>query len=310
VRRGTQLFVLAITLLVIGIGVGVAMALGDDSERADVTVVGTSATLLAAGDIAECDHEGDEATAEILAKYPDATIAALGDLAYDQGTAEEFEECFGPSWGRFEDRMRPVTGNHDHSTKDAQGYWEFFGDQGGPFDKYYYSYDLGSWHVVALNSDCWRVEGCEADDPQAEWLRNDLAENGARCTLAYMHRPPFSSGRYGEPAETGRVRPLWQILHEHGVEILLTGHEHSYERFDPMDGAGLPDEENGVRLFIVGTGGGNLRPFANPELPTTAVRDFSTWGVLRLTLGEGEYGWEFLPVEGATFRDSGSGTCH
>jgi acid phosphatase type 7 len=308
VRGAAQLIVLACTLLAIGIGVGVALAVRGDSQPDDVAV--KTPTLLAAGDIAECDHEGDEATAEILAEYPEATIAPLGDLAYDRGTPEEFRECFGPSWGKFENRMRPVTGNHDHSTEDAQGYWEFFGEQGGPFDKYYYTYDLGSWHVVALNSDCWRVEGCEADDPQAEWLQSDLERSGARCTLAYWHRPPFTSGRYGEPADTERVRPLWQILHEHGVELLLTGHEHSYERFHPMDAAGNRDNETGVRLIIVGTGGGNLRAFDNPELPTTAVRDASTWGVLRLTLGEGEYAWEFLPVEGGTFTDSGTGTCH
>ena len=125
-----------------------------------------------------------------------------------------------------------------------------------------------------------------------------------------MHRPPFSSGRYGEPAETERVRPLWRILHENGVELLLTGHEHSYERFEPMDADGNPDQKTSVRLIIVGTGGGNLRPFDNPELPTTAIRDSSTWGVMKLTLAEGEYGWEFLPVEGGTFTDSGTGTCH
>jgi hypothetical protein len=125
-----------------------------------------------------------------------------------------------------------------------------------------------------------------------------------------MHRPPFSSGRYGEPAETDRVRPIWQILHEHGVELLLTGHEHSYERFVPMDATGSPDDTNGVQLIVVGTGGGNLRPYENPPLPTTVVRDSSTWGVLRVTLGQDEYEWKFLPAAEGTFTDSGKGTCH
>jgi hypothetical protein len=204
----------------------------------------------------------------------------------------------------------PATGNHDESTKNAQGYWDYFGVRGGPYDKYYYSYDLGSWHLVVLNSDCWRVDGCAPDDPQAEWLRSDLESSSALCTIAYWHRPPFSSGRYGDPAATARVQPLWQVLNEEGVDILLTGHEHSYERFAPMNTAGARDDTRGVRLFVVGTGGGNLRPFENPPLPTTEVRNDETWGVLKLDLGQGRYSWHFLPVEGSTFTDSGAGTCH
>jgi acid phosphatase type 7 len=311
--RGREQIVLVIAVvLAIGIGVGVAAAVrdGNQPEAVEATGDGRSATVLAAGDIAECDHQGDEATAKILAGYPDATILPLGDLAYDHGTPEEFTRCFATSWGKFKSQMRPATGNHDHSTKNAQGYWDYFADQGGPYDKYYYSYTLGSWHLVALNSDCWRVGGCASDEPQAEWLRSDLAKSGALCTLAYWHRPPFTSGRYGDPSDTARVRPLWRILHENGVEILLNGHEHSYERFALMDADGKPDEAGGVREIIVGTGGGNLRPYENPPLPTTEVRDSSTWGVLRLSLDPGKYAWRFIPVAGGTFTDSGSGTCH
>jgi acid phosphatase type 7 len=266
--------------------------------------------LLAAGDIAECDHEGDEATARILAEYPDATIAALGDLAYQHGTPDEFRECYGPSWGKFKDQTKPTTGNHDEATKNAQGYWDFFGERGGPYDRYYYSYDLGPWHVVVLNSDCWRVDGCEPDDPQAEWLRRDLQQHPNLCTLAYWHRPPFSSGRYGDPKDTERVRPLWRVLYEEGTDVLLTGHEHSYERFAPMNAEGERDDARGVHLFVVGTGGGNLRDFENDPLPTTEVRQDDTWGVLKLTLKPTGYDWTFLPVAGKTFTDSGSATCH
>ena len=266
--------------------------------------------LLAAGDIAECDHQGDEATGRILAEYPNATIATLGDNAYQDGTLEEFQSCYAPSWGPFKDRTRPATGNHDEATKNAQGYWDFFGAQGGPYDRYYYSYDLGAWHIVVLNSDCWRVRGCEAGDPQAQWLQRDLEQHPNLCILAYWHRPPFSSGRYGDPKDTERVRPLWRVLFEKGADVLLTGHEHSYERFAPMNAEGERDDAGGVRLFVVGTGGGNLRDFENNPLPTTEVRDDQTWGVLKLTLKPTGYDWNFLPVAGKTFADSGSATCH
>jgi hypothetical protein len=264
--------------------------------------------LLAAGDIAECGAQGDEATAEILDAYPDAVIATLGDNAYQEGTIDDFRRCYEPSWGRHKQRTRPATGNHDHSTKDAAGYYEYFGAAGGPADKYFYSYDLGRWHVVVLNSDCWRIGGCAADDAQLEWLRDDLAEHPAECTLAYWHRPPFSSGRYGDERDTERVRPLWKTVYDLGVDVALVGHEHSYERLAPMDAEGNRDPR-GLPLFIVGTGGGNLRAFGGPPLETTEVRNADTWGVLHLTLRDGTYDWKFLPVEGATFTDTGTGTC-
>lgn len=296
-------FLVAVT----GAGVIAWSSLNGDTSGADET--GTH-VLLAAGDIAECDHQGDEATAKILAQNPDATVLALGDLAYQHGTPEEFEQCYGPSWGRFKERTKPATGNHDEATKNAQGYWDFFGARGGPYDRYYYSYDVGTWHVVVLNSDCWRVGGCEAGDPQVRWLRRDLERHHALCTLAYWHRPPFSSGRYGTPEDTARVRPLWEVLYDQRVDVLLTGHEHSYERFAPMNAEGERDDASGVRLFVVGTGGGNLRPFKFDPLPTTEVRQDDTWGVLELTVKTTGYDWEFLPVAGETFNDSGSGTCH
>jgi acid phosphatase type 7 len=289
----------------VGVAVGFAFMGGGDADPTSGPKI-----LLAAGDIAECPTSGDEATAKILERFPDATIAALGDNAYPDGTAAQFAQCFGPSWGRHKKRIRPATGNHDFHTKDARGYFNYYGEAGGKFDKYYYSYDLGDWHMVVLNSDCWRVDGCDLDDPQIQWLREDLARNARLCTLAYMHRPPFSSGRYGDHEDTERVRPIWQVLYEEGVDVLLVAHEHSYERFVPMDAQGKRADERGVRLFIVGTGGGNLRRYKDPPLPTTAVRNDETWGALKLTLESDAYDWEFLPVEGKTFTDAGSGTCH
>jgi acid phosphatase type 7 len=308
VRYRAAIAVIVVTAIV-GLGVLLALTLGGGGGTQQ-SAPGGSAVLLAAGDIAECDHQGDEETARILADYPTAAIQTLGDNSYQHGTLAEFKSCYDPSWGQFKDRTRPATGNHDEATKNAQGYWDYFGEKGGPYDKYYYSYDLGSWHVVVLNSDCWRVDGCAIDDPQAEWLRHDLEQNSALCTLAVWHRPPFSSGRYGRPAETARVRPLWQVLYEQGADILLTGHEHSYERFVPMNAQGSRDDPRGVQLFVVGTGGGNLRPFENPPLQTTVIRQDNTWGVLKLDLKPTGYDWRFLPVAGGSFNDSGSGQCH
>jgi acid phosphatase type 7 len=283
----------------VALGAGWLAGCGDGQTRED------SVVLLAAGDIAECDAQGDEATARLLNAYPKATIAALGDLAYPHGRDKDFARCFDPSWGQFKDRIWPATGNHDHATK----YADYFGSRGGPVDRYYYSYELGAWHVAVLDSDCWRVGGCGRTDPQARWLRRDLRDHPARCTLAYWHRPPFSSGRYGDPKNTDRVRPLWRVAVEEGVDNVLTAHEHSYERFVPMDADGGRDDE-GTRLFIVGTGGGNLRKYHRPPLPTTVVRNDDTWGVLRLTLRADGYDWKFLPVPGHRFTDAGTGSCH
>ena len=279
-----------------------ATTCGGEEERS------TTRALLAAGDIGDCGTQGAAATARILAEHPDATIAVLGDIAYPHGTADDFERCFAPTWGRFRDRMRPATGNHDHATPDAAGYATYFGARGGPAGSWRYSYELGAWHVVVLDSDCWRVGGCELDDPQARWMRADLREHRRRCTLAYWHRPPFSSGRYGDAADTERVRSLWRTAVQEGVDVVLTAHEHSYERHAPMDPDGTGDRR-GTRLFVVGTGGGNLRRFHNPPLPTTQIRDGETWGVLRLDLRPGGYDWRFLPARGQTFTDHGSSAC-
>jgi acid phosphatase type 7 len=241
---GQWLAVLLVVFVAVPLAVAFALRGGEDEA-----VTTGPQVLLAAGDIAECEHQGDEATARILADFPDATIAPLGDVAYPEGALADFEKCYDPSWGKFEDRTRPATGNHDHSTKNAQGYWDYFGARGGPYDEYYYSYDLSAWHVVVLNSDCWRIGGCEVDDPQIQWLRRDLRRNPSVCTLAYWHRPPFSSGRYGDPENTARVRPLWETVYEEGVDLVLTGHEHSYERFAPMNAEGDRDDQ-GVRLIV------------------------------------------------------------
>src|SRR5215207_10191235 len=211
-RTATRAILTAVAVLLV--------AWGCDSEPTP------TAEVVAAGDIASCRSEGDEAT--------------------PRGTAANFEECYGPSWGRFKERTRPVLGNHEYYTEGARGYFEYFGDAAGDPEGGYYSYDLGSWHVVALNSNCEEVR-CGPGSPQTRWLEEDLAANDeARCTLAYMHHPRFSSGeKHGSTA--GGVEKLWEVLYEADADVVFSGHEHNYERFSPQDPQGRADPEGGIR---------------------------------------------------------------
>jgi hypothetical protein len=263
---------------------------------------GKSAVLLAAGDIADCNENGDELTANILDAQA-GTIATLGDNVYNSGTARQFAECYDPSWGRHKDRTMPAPGNHDYNTSGATGYYGYFGAAAGDPSQGYYSYDLGAWHIIVLNSNIDMAPG----SAQEQWLRSDLAAHPVSCTLAYWHHPRFNSGAsHGNRRETA---PLYQALYENGAEIVLSGHEHLYERFAPQNPNAQADPAFGIRQFIVGTGGKNLYRFDSPE-PNSEIRNNATFGVLRLTLNPDGYSWQFLPVEGSSFTDSGSGTCH
>lgn len=264
-----------------------------------------SATLVGAGDIASCWSEGDEATAALLDAIP-GTVFTTGDNAYERGTRREFIRCYDPGWGRHRDRTRPVPGNHEYLTKGAAGYFRYFGPAAGGRDTGWYAYDLGAWRVYALNSNCPEVGGCGAGSPQLAWLEADLATHPRACVLAYWHHPLFSSGRHGG---LGDVRPLYQALYDAGAEIVLGGHEHSYERFAPQAPDGVLDEARGIVQIVVGTGGRSLFEFRGQE-PNSIVRDARTFGVLRLTLEAGRYAFEFVPVPGGTFSDSGSRACH
>lgn len=273
-----------------------------------------SATLLAAGDIASCTDEAPIETAELVEQYPEATVATLGDTVYPRATAETLRDCYAPNWGQFADRTRPALGNHDYQDDHATPFFEYFGEVAGIFGEGgdvatqgYYSYDIGAWHIIVLNSNCSRVGGCGKDSPQVPWLREDLQRNRKECTLAYWHHPRWGSGRHGNDR---KVDAFWTILYDAGAEIVLNGHDHSYERLAPMDDDGDKDEEHGIREFIVGTGGKDLYDFEEEPLETTEVRESETFGVLKLELHPGSYEWEFLPIEGQSFTDSGSGTCH
>jgi VCBS repeat-containing protein len=276
---------------------------GEDSMT--ITPFQQTAVLVGAGDIAGCESEKDEETASLLDNIA-GTVFTLGDNVYPDGTAEQFTNCYDPTWGRHKARTRPSPGNHDYHVPGAAAYFNYFGAAAGEVDKGYYSYDIGEWHIIALNSECSQVGGCSIDSPEGQWLQADLAANPRTCTLAYWHRPRFSSGTVdgGNP----NMQDFWQLLYDAGADIVLNGHEHNYERFAPQDPTGVADPERGIRQFTVGTGGGLLYPLDNIQ-PNSEVRNSDTHGVLKLTLYPTSYDWEFIPIDGMTFTDSGSASC-
>lgn len=252
-----------------------------------------------AGDIAHCSLGDSEATAKLLDRIS-GTVFTLGDNVQDHGTAEEYAKCFEPTWGRHRHRMLPTVGNHDWYGGHGQPYFSYFGDSAGPPGLGYYGTTVGAWQVIALNSEIAAGPG----SAQYEWLRSQLAFSNADCTLVMFHRPFFTSGPGDRSAD---VRVLWQLLAFYGVDLVLSGHNHQYERFAPQDADGRPDPA-GPRQFVVGTGGyplyGRARAAANSE-----AFHSDAWGVLKLTLQRTSYVWEFIPVSGRSFRDTGSGTC-
>jgi hypothetical protein len=257
--------------------------------------------LVGAGDIAPCSSEGDEATANLLDGIP-GTVFTTGDNAYPDGAASEFANCYNPSWGRHKERTYPSPGNHDYHTPDAAGYFDYFGSAAGEAGKGYYSYDLGTWHIIVLNSNI----PVDAGSPQEQWLRTDLAAHPAACTLAYWHNPRFSSGTVhgSSPA----MQLLWQALYDFGGDVILAGHEHNYERFAPQDPSGVADPTRGIREFVIGSGGRSHYSFGSP-IANSEVRNGDTYGVLKLTLHPTSYSWEFIPEAGHTFTDSGNAPC-
>jgi len=265
-----------------------------------------TAILVGAGDIADCrDLAGAEATAKLLEQIS-GTVMAVGDLAYPDGSKENFK-CYQKTWGRVRDRTRPAAGNHEFNTAGATPYFEYFGAAAGDPKRGYYSYELGSWHIVVLNSECRDVGGCDAGSPQVKWLRSDLAAHPVACTLAYWHKPLFSSGSaHGNDLE---MKPLWNALYDANADVVIGGHDHNYERFAPQNPDGRSDAARGIREFVVGTGGKNHRPILLSK-PNSEVRNANAFGVLKLTLRSGAYDWQFIAEAGKLFTDSGTGNCH
>ena len=261
--------------------------------------------LVGAGDIGDCASPGDEATAKLIEGIA-GTVFTAGDNAYPDGTAEQFSQCYNPSWGQFRTRTRPAIGNHDWVTKGATGYLGYFGPAATNADgKTWYSYDLGRWHVIVLDSNCAKIEGCESTSPEGRWLAADLAASNARCTVAIWHHPRFSSGEHGDDPT---VAPFWVALYAAGVDVIVNGHDHDYERFKPQIPAGAVDMQRGIREFVVGTAGAPLRNFARIA-PNSDIRASVDPGVLKLTLHAGGYNWAFVSTTGM-FSDSGSASCH
>jgi hypothetical protein len=303
-------------------------------------------TLVGAGDIAECSPDNNaEETAALLAgitgNNTTGTVLALGDNAYPDGTRTQYANCYDNYrlsdgsifdtrtswWGQYKNRTMPVVGNHEyHISKVAQPYFDYFSaingfkrprapvpnttrNPGLTPGKGYYSYDRGSWHIVALNSNCNKVGGCEKTSPQGKWLRNNLANTAnKRCTLAYFHHPLYSTGNN---IPNPNVKPLWQILYNNHAEVIVNGHAHRYERFAPITPGGTTDMQHGIRQFVAGTGGapGGSETYYD-QAPEVEKVETGTSGVLRLDLSAGSYSWTYVHIEGQSFTDSGTGSCH
>ena len=270
---------------------------------AAATVAGARGTVvLAAGDIGRCDSDEDEYTARLLDRRP-GTVLMLGDAAYPAGTAADFARCYAPTWGRHRSRTYAAAGNHDLRTRGAGGFFDYFSlPEGARRGAGYYSLDLGGWHVVALDSNQPLGRG----SAQHAWLASDLASRGARCTLAFFHHPRFSSGEHGNHSY---LRPIWALLFAHGVEIVLSAHDHDYERFAPQTPDGRREEARGIRQFVVGTGGAPLRPFGKTKRQSE-MRDATHHGVLALTLQADAYEWEFIGSADERVLDRGRSLCH
>ena len=301
----------ALAILILSVLLLIPCAARDTDDRARLCCVerapapaAVAGTLLAAGDIAFCDASGDEATARLLDAHA-GTVITLGDNAYPGGSISEFLRCYDPTWGRARGRTFPSPGNHEYVTGGAAGYFEYFGEAAGDATKGYYSFDVEDWHLIALNSNCDEIGGCGPGSPQERWLRADLAASRARCVLAYWHHPRFSSGDHGSHAS---MQPFWQALYGFGADVVLSGHDHSYERFAPQSPDGASDPQRGIVQFVVGTGGKSHYGFGAP-IANSDVRHTGTFGVLKLTLRPSGYDWEFLSVAGGTFADSGSADC-
>ena len=287
------------------------------APAAQVALAG-AAVFIGAGDIGVCGLRGDEQTAALVdsilkadsAVHVESVVFTVGDNAYPAGLDRDFVRCFRPSWGDPEKRImkliRPAIGNHDYQSNRGAAYYRFFGLRAGPAFKGYYSYDIGEWHAIVLNSEIAARGSMYERSEQEEWLRRDLQERGKLCTLAYFHRPLYSSGAHGS---SSIMQSIWKILADGGVDLVINGHEHHYERFLPMNAAGVLDTLRGMEQIIAGTGGGDLTGIRSRKAPNSAVQIQGRWGVLIATLGTDEYRTSFIDVDGDVWDPSGR-KCH
>jgi hypothetical protein len=279
------------------------------ANRATVEVV-------AAGDIGDCSIDAHHQTAALVDRIKPDAVLAIGDLAYSNGSLDDYLDCYGSSWGKFRSITRAAVGNHEYHTPHAGPFYAYFcGSTGEPYEGWY-SFALGRWHVVVLNSNCGddldvqsgvktEFGGCGVGSPQARWLERDLEEHPSKCTLAMWHHPRYTSGVHRDAVY---MSDLWRILDRHGADLILSGHVHNYERFAPLDADGNPHPTGRMRQIAVGTGGRVLTGFAAIEAGSE-VHDESSHGVLHLTLREDGYTWDFVPVDGDAFTDHGEALC-
>ena len=261
--------------------------------------------FVGAGDIALCTpSDGTQDATSRLLDTIGGTVFTLGDNAYPNGSTSNFSDCYQKSWGRHRGRTFPSPGNHEYVTPGAAPYYQYFGGNAGPSGLGYYSYDLGSWHIVSLNSNAEAGVGVGPGSPQMSWLQADLSANKAKCVLAYWHHPLFSSGQNGD---NPFMQPIFTLLYDTGADVVLTGHDHLYERFAPQRGDGVNDPARGIREFVVGTGGVPLYRFTAVK-PNSEVRINDTTGLLKMTLLADSYQWEFVTPGGT--RDNGTAACH
>jgi Big-like domain-containing protein/calcineurin-like phosphoesterase family protein len=291
----------SITGMVRGLSAGTATIRAGYEDASDsAAVLVAPPVLVGAGDIAACGRTQQDSTAALLDTIPGVVFTA-GDNAYTDGTITQYLNCYHPNWGRQKSRTRPSPGNHEYNTA-GLGYYEYFGALAGDSGIGYFSYDFATWHIISLNSNVSMIAG----SPQEQWLRADLSLHPAPCSLAYWHHPRFSSGTtHGNEPQT---QPLWQALYDHGADVVISGHEHQYERFAPQKPDSTPDATNGIREFVVGTGGAALYPFG-PVRANSEVRNNTTHGVIKLTLSPTGYAWKYITTAGVV-ADSGSGSCH
>ncbi len=290
------------------------------TASAEMVALTGASVMIGAGDIATCNAQGDELTAALVdsvliadsvAKV-ETVVFTTGDNAYEDGSEQDFARCFSASWGdsakRIMKHIRPAPGNHEHQSSGAAPYYQYFGKRAGSPKQGYYSYTVGAWHVVVLNSELMVNSGFPDAErlAQLDWLVQDLKSTTKQCTMAYWHHPRFSSGWHGSDP---RLAGFWAVLYDGGVDLVLTGHDHNYERFRPMSPAGLVDTTRGIVQIVVGTGGGDLRGLRSPLVPNSASQVQGHHGVLKLTLGSEEWRSAFLSVSGMVF-DPSSGRCH
>jgi hypothetical protein len=279
-------------------------AAGDIACPADQAHIGGStegATDQVRAPVVTC---GQAATARLIARMKPDAVLALGDTQYPNGAYSQYAASYAKSWGQFRSITYPAIGNHEYLTRQARGYFAYFGQRAGNPDRGWYSYNLAAWHVIVLNSECGYIRGCGPGSPEERWLAADLAAHPNKCTLAYWHEPRWSSGTHGSNPRYGA---LWGDLAAAGADVVLNGHDHDYERFAPLSADGQV-KPNGVREFIAGTGGESHYKFHLPETGSQ-VRIANTFGVLRLALEPGAYEWRFVSVSGATL-DAGQAACH